>query len=64
MRSLLLIAMVLSVGGASCGGCIDDESKPKAHEEQVDALRVRRQRAVGTILSVVDGGASAAQGDL
>ena len=58
------MAIVLSVGGAGCGGCIDEDTKARQGEAQKpDPSRVKRQRAVGTVLSVVDAGEPAAAGD-
>ena len=62
MRRLVAIAIVLCVGGAGCGGCIDDESKskPQPGTQQLDPSHVRRQRAAGAFINMFDGGAPAA----
>jgi hypothetical protein len=64
MRKLLVMTLVLSLGGAGCGGCVDDDTKPKG---QPPAPRVgdqmRRQRAVGTIIGDFDAGLAPTTGD-
>jgi hypothetical protein len=56
MRRLVLL-LVMSLAG--CGGCIDDDAKSHSQSPQGDLSHVRRQRAVGMILTEVDAGLAA-----
>jgi hypothetical protein len=56
MRRLVAIAIILSVGGAGCGGCVDDDTTQGQTQHSGDGTRIRRQRIAATIIAELDAG--------